>query len=127
MTDDTGIHCDVLDDERGGLGLFVLTADFTAQTVIGPVTVPKGYVTDFASIPRVARWLLPQAGHSAEAGLLHDWLNSRDDPALRRAAVKVFNDELRKAGAGVFRRWVMVAAVFLFTFPNVYLFKPQAS
>ena len=36
--------------------------------------VPKGFITDFASIPRGLRWLLPKRGRYAYAAVLHDYV-----------------------------------------------------
>jgi hypothetical protein len=36
--------------------------------------VPAGYVTDFATIPRVAVWLIARFGLYTKAAILHDWL-----------------------------------------------------
>lgn len=38
------------------------------------ITVPTGFVSDFASIPWVARRLLPSFGPWARAAILHDYL-----------------------------------------------------
>ena len=38
------------------------------------VEVPVGFMTDFASIPRLLWWLWPPAGPWAKAAALHDWL-----------------------------------------------------
>lgn len=109
---------EVLNSERGGQGLFRLHATYSATLSIGTITVDAGYVTDFASIPFIARWLLPQAGHSARAALIHDWLmRSRD-----KRATRAFNEALKAGGTGPIRRWIMVAAVAVFTFPDLYLF-----
>lgn len=36
--------------------------------------VPAGYRTDFATIPRIAVWLIPRFGSYTKAAILHDWL-----------------------------------------------------
>jgi len=36
--------------------------------------IPKGYVTDFASVPRSLWNILPPLGRHNRAALLHDWL-----------------------------------------------------
>lgn len=114
---------EVLNSERSCEGLFRLHVAFTASTdAMGPVTVPEGYVTDFASIPFFARWLLPQAGHSARAAVLHDWLVAQRD----RSATAVFNEALKAGGTGLIRRWLMVPFVAVFTFPDLYLFGPNS-
>lgn len=38
------------------------------------VTVPKGFLTDGASIPKIFQWLLNPYGEYAQAATLHDWL-----------------------------------------------------
>lgn len=37
-------------------------------------TVPRGFVTDLASVPRVFWNILPPFGRYTEAAVLHDWL-----------------------------------------------------
>jgi len=55
-------------------------------------SVPAGYRTDFASIPRPIPWplwpLLPPVGRSGKAAVIHDWLseNGPDKPADRRVS-----------------------------------------
>lgn len=44
---------------------------------IGTVTIPAGFVTDFASVPRVLWNLLPPTGLYGKAGVLHDYLYRR--------------------------------------------------
>lgn len=41
-------------------------------------TIPAGFVTDFASIPRALRWLCDNDGPWAEACVVHDFLYSRN-------------------------------------------------
>lgn len=36
--------------------------------------VPAGFVTDFASVPRVAVWLVPRFGRYTKAAIVHDWM-----------------------------------------------------
>tara|TARA_R100001086_G_scaffold90820_2_gene44858 strand:+ start:213 stop:629 length:417 start_codon:yes stop_codon:yes gene_type:complete len=38
------------------------------------ITVPAGYITDFASIPPGARWLFPPNGPWAKAAVIHDYM-----------------------------------------------------
>ncbi len=38
------------------------------------ITVPAGAVTDFASIPRFARMLIPKLGRYNKAAVIHDYL-----------------------------------------------------
>ena len=38
------------------------------------ITVPKGYVTNFASIPQIFWNILPPVGTYGKAAVIHDWL-----------------------------------------------------
>lgn len=121
MTDITApLIVEVLNSERGCLGLFRLHEDFPAVTdTMGPITVPAGYTTDFASVPFFARFIIPQAGHSARAAVLHDWLLHLDTPHSK--SWRVFNEALKAGGTGPVRRVLMVAFIWLFTLqaPNL--------
>lgn len=73
---------------------WVLMADFRYQSDIGDVTitVPKGFITDFASIPRQLWALFPPWQRYGAAAIIHDheyWKNflSREeaDNVLREA------------------------------------------
>ena len=38
------------------------------------ISIPEGYLTDLASIPRVVRWLIPKLGKHAQAAVIHDFM-----------------------------------------------------
>jgi hypothetical protein len=38
------------------------------------VTIPRGFITDFASIPRMFWSILPPTGKYGKAAVVHDWL-----------------------------------------------------
>jgi len=44
------------------------------STRLRPLTLPKGFVTDFASIPRVFWSVLPRDGDYVYAAVIHDYL-----------------------------------------------------
>lgn len=75
------------------------------------VWVPASYVTDFASIPRVGRWLIPPFGRHAIAAVVHDWLYSIGEPGRRGEADDIFRDALDELGVDMVRRNVMHGAV----------------
>lgn len=66
------------------------------------VTVPEGFVTDLASIPRILWPLLPKTGSYVEAAIVHDWLYwdgaMEGQPIPRRVADRVFYRLMRQAG-----------------------------
>ncbi|WP_138760262.1 DUF1353 domain-containing protein [Modestobacter altitudinis] len=76
--------------------------------------VPAGFLTDFASVPRVLVWFIPRFGRYTPAAVLHDWLvttglttrvvSSRDADGL-------FRRVLRELGVPPVRRWLMWCAV----------------
>jgi hypothetical protein len=118
---DIPLKVEVFPHTRAGLGLFVVAEDFTCSLSFAGideiVTIPAGYKTDFASIPRPFRWLLPSTGKVARPALLHDWLLHRDD----KRATKIFNAALKAAKVTTIQRWIMVAFVFVWTFSDFYL------
>lgn len=74
------------------------------------IDVPAGFVTDFASIPRVLwNWLPPT--YYAKPAILHDFLyyygKVGDTPVTRAEADKVFRDALGETGVNKARRWLM--------------------
>lgn len=80
--------------------------------------VPQGYTTDFASIPRAARWFVDQFGDHAEASILHDWLyavgegNETDsEKAKRQQADQAFMSFMRHDEVSSWRRAIMYLAV----------------
>lgn len=94
----------------------------TAETLVyeggeGDVfTVPSGYVTDFATVPRVAVWLIPRFGNYTRAAILHDWLLTDALPAgmvSARDADGIFRRVLRELGVPPSRRFVMWLGVRL--------------
>lgn len=52
-----------------------VTAEFDYQTNDGEtIKIPSGFITDFASIPRVLWAFLPPTGDYGLSALAHDWL-----------------------------------------------------
>lgn len=63
------------------------------------VVVPRGYISDLASIPRIARGLLPALGVYSYAAILHDFLYEfAPDGVTRREADDAFRSVMRKTG-----------------------------
>jgi hypothetical protein len=77
------------------------------------IVVPAGFVTDFASVPRIpiAYWLF---GSRANApAVIHDRLYRWGD-VPRLTADRVFNEAMRAEGKWFTTRWPMTAAVMAF-------------
>lgn len=109
-----------------GLGRYVLTADFTVTIDGRTFTVPAGYRTDLATVPRIFWWLIPPTGAYEIAAVLHDWLcvrlaafYRRPDPldgaglppATARETDRIFRQLMRMAGVGPVLAWVMWVGV----------------
>lgn len=76
----------------------------------GLITVPAGFETDFASVPRwpLTFALLGSYGHAA--AVIHDWLYTSGE--LSRAdADRVFHEALRSSGIARWRAWLMWGGV----------------
>lgn len=79
----------------------------------GLITVPPGFETDFASVPRlpIVFDLVGAYGHAA--AVLHDYLYKA--ALLPRAeADRVFFNALRSSGIARWRAWLMLGGVRLF-------------
>lgn len=75
------------------------------------ILVPKGYMTDFASIPAMARPFIDIFGDNAEAAVAHDWLYAVGEPGQKRKADELFRYALQEQGVGAVTRNAMHAAV----------------
>lgn len=76
--------------------------------------VPKGMLTDLASVPRVARSVAGRVGRHLEASIVHDYLYGRRSPTNREYADAVFNAGMKASGVPRFRRWLIYRAVRAF-------------
>lgn len=80
------------------------------------LAVPAGYVTDFASIPRLLWTLFPQSGRWDKAAVVHDylitdWLTAHPRRVSPAHVDEEFRHALRDCRVGFVRRWLMWAGV----------------
>lgn len=55
--------------------IYRLKEDFTYESKkYGKITVPKGFETDFASVPRVFQLFVPVDGRYLDATIVHDYM-----------------------------------------------------
>lgn len=96
---------------KGKRWLLVESFEYEGKTDM--FTVPEGFTTDFASVPRVFVWLLPRYGRWTQAAVLHDflWHLSRQDKFNKADADGIFNRALRELEVPFVRRWIMWTAV----------------
>lgn len=80
------------------------------------IKVPKGFVTDFASVPSFLWWWIPPFGKYLKATVLHDWLyqvhfNYAYD---RKYADQVFKEAMIVGGTPEWKARLMYYGVRLF-------------
>lgn len=83
------------------------------------VIVPKGFITDGASVPRLFWSLIPPWGSYGQAVVLHDFLiesrcyidNGMRIMISRKEADLIFNDAMKELGVGNLIRSTMFCAV----------------
>jgi len=77
------------------------------------VSVPKGFVTDLATVPPVFWWALPPQGRYGHAAILHDWLYW-DQSTSREIADRVFDVAMDELGVSAAIRKAMWTSVRVF-------------
>jgi hypothetical protein len=87
--------------------------DVGAEGSQDQITVPVGFETDFASVPRVFWAILPKWGKYGNAAVIHDWLYWEQGRS-RPAADAVFLEAMAVLGVSAVVRQTMYTAVRLF-------------
>lgn len=77
------------------------------------ITVPPGFVTDFASVPRFFWRILPPFGRYSPAAVVHDYLYATA-LVTRREADSIFYDLMRLCDVPAWKRSVMAQALRVF-------------
>jgi hypothetical protein len=101
--------------------MWVLVDDLIFRSsIVGEVVVPRGFETDFASVPRIplAYWLTGDTAHLS--AVVHDYLCRIWLPAGRidwYTAADVFLEAMRDEGVRAWRRRLMYWAVKYFGGP----------
>jgi hypothetical protein len=107
---------------RHGDDRWALTEPVVYRGSVDTFTVPRGYVTDFASIPPVVVWLIPRYGRWTPAAILHDYLltdhladpseeDNPEHPVSSRDIDGLFRRVMRELGVSTPHRWLMWAGV----------------
>ena len=91
-------------DQRGSWSLLAPLV-YCSDLLLRRVTVPEGFVTDFASVPRIPVAFLLTGDSSHEAAVVHDWLYSTRE-FDRATADAVFREACLIAGPK-WRAWAM--------------------
>lgn len=82
--------------------------------------VPKGFITDFASTPRIFYPLFPPIGIYNKAAMVHDYLYSKESKLniSRKEADLYFLQAMEVLGVKKWKRIAMFIAVRIFGKPN---------
>jgi hypothetical protein len=106
-----------LDLRDNGDMTFTLLQDFTYKsTAVGAgitIYVPKGFRTDFASVPRIFWAIFPPYGRHGKAAVIHDYLYGlvRIKKFNRAVADSIFLACMKELGVSWWRRYTMYLAV----------------
>ncbi len=73
-------------------------------------TVPKGFITDLASIPKMAQGIFSVDDESRMPAVLHDWLYCSKQ-TTREQADALFREALKRAGCSTLHTLSMWSAV----------------
>lgn len=97
-----------------------LDADLTVVAAGYAITVPKGFVSDGASIPRICWPFISPFEDSVVAPFVHDFLYSNaglidlKTRVTRNVVDRIFYDLMKQENVWWWRRWVSFRAVRLF-------------
>jgi hypothetical protein len=88
--------------------------EFESVALGRTITVPAGFETDFASVPRLplAYWLF--GGVADEAAVIHDYAYSGALRVTRKQADELFSEAMKACGTAAWRRGPMWLGVRLF-------------
>jgi len=109
----TSLRVEELDDSSNdGRGTWrVLSMLAYKSDVAGTVfIVPAGFITDFASVPRIPIAFLLTADTAHQAAVVHDWLYTTHEVA-RDVADAVLREASIASGVPAWRAWLMWAGV----------------
>lgn len=102
---------------RGDSRIFRLTAPFLYISSFGIITVPAGFLTDGASVPRIFWNIFSPFGSYFPAALIHDYLYSKASyPSWvisRADSDEIFLAAMKDVGVGWFTRRIIYRAVRL--------------
>ena len=90
--------------------------DYYYKTSRGIIRVPKGFRTDYASVPRIFRSIINSYGKHGRAAVVHDWLYSSQCKidVTREEADKIFLEIMKECGVGSIKRNLMYRMVRIF-------------
>jgi hypothetical protein len=114
---ETSLHVAIERDARreGFRRVAVITDDFywCYPLTHEVIRVPKGFETDFASIPYAAAGIIDPMGDNMEGAVIHDYLYAIGEPGQREKADTILLDALEQHHVDPVRRKIMYETVRL--------------
>ena len=97
---------------------FVLTEPFAVtwsrpRSLLVHFTVPAGFSTDLASIPRLFQSIVPKVGKHIQPAIVHDWGYAGNTDLTKEDTDLLFLEGMKASGVWWLRRRVMYWAVRL--------------
>ena len=95
---------------------WLVNEEYRYQTSKGLVVVPKGFRTDYASVPRIFRNIINSYGKHGRAAVVHDWLYSNQCKIniTREEADKIFLEIMVEWNVKKYKRILMYVLVRMF-------------
>lgn len=87
---------------------------FESDVLKRKIKVPRGFVTDYASVPRLPVAYLLAGGEARKAAVVHDYLYRNQGLCTRAQADAVFEEAMRVTGQPWWRRKLMWLGVRTF-------------
>jgi hypothetical protein len=106
----TPLDLEVADDGRQ----YRLLTAFQYDSSLTTITVPAGFVTDFASVPKLFWNLLPPTGRYGKAAVVHDYLYRTPGLASKMIADATFLEAMAALDVPTVTRYLMYFGVRLF-------------
>lgn len=100
----------ILVDEKSGTWVLDSPLIYHSEIIGGKITVPEGFSTDFASVPRVPVVYVLYANRGRKPAVVHDYLY-RLGKATRAICDAVFREALIADGESFPVAWAMWAGV----------------
>jgi hypothetical protein len=97
---------------------FKLLAEFVyhegaLSSDINIITVPAGFVTDLASIPRIFWNIMPPDGEYAKASIIHDYMYSKH-LFHRKHCDEILYEAMGVLGVQTWKKYIIYSAVRMF-------------
>lgn len=103
---------EIADDQDDGKWLLVQPLIYSSDLAKRTFTVPAGFQTDLASVPRLPLVYLLCGDCAREAAVIHDWLYSTHETD-RATADAILREASACTGVPWWRRWLMYWGVRL--------------